>query len=84
MKGPVFSANQVQERIYALKELCKKGLGPTLFEKIYVYMKEKSRLPDRNRQDDMAFRSELSERLGEVRMQYVDLIDQLLFCEESI
>ncbi|KAG2443892.1 hypothetical protein HXX76_002232 [Chlamydomonas incerta] len=67
------------ERILALREACAYNLGQPLYELIYGYIRKRMA---QGLTDDAAFRSELLARLGAGRMQYVHLIDQLIYFED--
>eukprot|EP00798_Chlamydomonas_sp_ICE-L_P015912 gene15912-22046_t len=69
-----------EERVTALRNYCIANLGPPLFEMIYNYMRKRSAAGSG---DDTYFRKELQSRLGQARMQYVHLIDQLLYFEDN-
>ena len=55
--------------------------GQPLYELIYGYVRKRMA---QGIYDDPAFRSELMQRLGADRMQYVQLIDQIIFIEDSL
>ncbi|KAG2439901.1 hypothetical protein HYH02_010531 [Chlamydomonas schloesseri] len=67
------------ERILALREACAYNLGQPLYELIYGYIRKRMA---QGLTDDGAFRAELLARLGAGRMQYVHLIDQLIYFED--
>lgn len=45
----LFTAGGPRERIVALRQVCERNLGPSLFEKLYVYLRERLRIAQ---QDD--------------------------------
>ncbi|GLI61210.1 hypothetical protein VaNZ11_003502 [Volvox africanus] len=67
------------DRILALREVCAYNLGQPLYELIYGYIRKRMA---QGMTDDAAFRQELLQRLGPGRMQYVHLIDQLIYFED--
>ncbi|GLC41306.1 Serine/threonine-protein kinase Nek3 [Pleodorina starrii] len=67
------------DRILALREVCAFNLGQPLYELIYGYIRKRMA---QGVTDDAAFRQELFQRLGPGRMQYVHLIDQLIYFED--
>lgn len=67
------------DRIGALREVCSYNLGAALFELIYHYQRKRMA---QGMHDDAGFRGELLQRLGQGRMQYVHLIDQLIYFED--
>lgn len=78
----VFDAGAaICDRAAALRQICGANLGQPLYELIYGYVRKRMA---QGIYDDPAFRSELLQRLGADRMQYVQLIDQIIFIEDSI
>ncbi len=69
----------VADRIGALREVCSYNLGAALFELIYHYQRKRMA---QGVHDDLGFRGELLQRLGQGRMHYVHLIDQLIYFED--
>ena len=65
----------------ALRGYCITNLGQPLFELIYNAMRKRLSGAQASG-DDGYFRQELMSRLGPTRMQYVHLIDQLLYFED--
>jgi len=66
------------QRAAAVRELCVSALGPVLFEMLYDAMRQRLG----GTADDAYFHRELQARLGSHHMQYVHLVDQLLYLEE--
>ncbi|KAG2497776.1 hypothetical protein HYH03_004048 [Edaphochlamys debaryana] len=67
------------DRIQALREVCAYNLGAPLYELIYGYIRKRMA---QGLAADAGFRAELMQRLGPGRMQYVHLIDQLIYFED--
>ncbi|KXZ49455.1 hypothetical protein GPECTOR_21g681 [Gonium pectorale] len=59
--------------------VCAYNLGQPLYELIYGYIRKRMA---QGLTDDAAFRTELLQRLGPGRMQYVHLLDQLIYFED--
>lgn len=70
------------DRAAALRSYCVAALGQPLFELIYAALRR--RVGGVVPVDDAVFRKELQNRLGPSRMQYIGLIDQLIFFEVEI
>jgi hypothetical protein len=68
-----------QDRAQALRSYCQSALGPPLFDLIYSALRK--RVGGVVGGDEQVFRQELQARLGASRMQYVYLIDQLIYLE---
>lgn len=71
-----------QDRVAELQSFCVGALGPQLFDLIYGQLRR--RVSGGPASDEHVFRQELQARLGPSRMQCVQLIDQLIFYEDSI
>ncbi len=66
------------DRATALRSYCSSALGQPLFELIYSALRRRVV----GGGDEQVFRQELQNRLGPSRMQYVHLIDQLIYFED--
>uniref|UniRef100_A0A7R9Z4D4 non-specific serine/threonine protein kinase n=1 Tax=Chlamydomonas euryale TaxID=1486919 RepID=A0A7R9Z4D4_9CHLO len=71
----------MQDRVVALRAYCTNALGPQLFDLIYGQLRR--RVSGGPASDEHVFRQELQARLGPSRMQCVQLIDQLIFFEDT-
>mmetsp|Transcript_17043 Transcript_17043/g.36817 ORF Transcript_17043/g.36817 Transcript_17043/m.36817 type:complete len:694 (-) Transcript_17043:512-2593(-) len=68
------------DRVAALRGYCASNLGQALFELIYNALRKRG---SSGSGDEALFRQELMNRLGPGRMQYVHLVDQLIYFEDS-
>lgn len=57
----LFTAGGPRERIVALRQVCERNLGPSLFEKLYVYLRERLRIAQ---QDDALTDEAVRARFG--------------------
>ena len=81
----------LSERAHALRVYCASALGPQLFDLIYGVLRRRVAVAAAagggaaaaGGGEEAAFRQDLQARLGPGRMQYVALIDQLIYCEDS-
>ena len=72
------------QRVQAVRQVCEHHLGAPLLSKLMAYMRERSRLmKDGEDVDDAAFRGELRAHLGAERMQYVSMVDQLMYLQDN-
>ena len=72
------------QRVQAVRQVCEHHLGAPLLSKLMAYMRERNRLmKDGEDVDDAAFRGELRAHLGAERMQYVSMVDQLMYLQDN-
>lgn len=88
----------LSERAHALRMYCASALGPQLFDLIYGVLRRRIATAAATAAamgagaaaaaaggggEEATFRQDLQARLGPGRMQYVQLIDQLIYFEDS-
>lgn len=77
-----FSNGNAAEKAEALRALCAAQCGEQLFKLIYNTLSARSHSTGSAAYDDAYFRKELMNRLGPSRMQFVQLIAQLIYYDD--